>query len=280
MKTPLILSLVLLLVGWAMPVSSQQITDIHFFQIGQDIQINYTLKRLSFDSHMLVECYVSRDGGANVEGPLTQAYGDVGKVTTNGGKIVHWKVSEEMKEFGGQIVFEIRGEVVRHAVNAENLLMYNASGSSYAGLMLGRAARWGGYVRGKTNLATSDGAYTCDDDGTINYTGAYYYTIDNRSRRSRLGITGGVLYRLTRPVYLYAGAGYGYRRLLWHATTYSYDDESPTGDLWAVNTNHSAEGLEVESGVIVRYKRLALSAGINAIDFSFFEINAGVGFFF
>lgn len=271
---------VLVIITLIQSVFAQQITNIHFFQIGQDIQINYTLRHLSFDSYMLVDCYVSRDGGEHFEGPLTLAYGDVGKVTTGGEKIVHWKVSDEMEDFGGQVVFELRGEVVKQKLKAENLLMYNVSGSSYAGLMYGRVARWGGYIRGKTNFATDNAPYECDDTGHINYTGSDYYTIDNQSRRSRLGITGGVLYRLTRPVYLYVGAGYGYRRLIWHANTYSYDDDLPTGELWAVNTNHSAEGLEVELGGIIRYKRLAISAGMNAIGFSFFEMNGSVGLFF
>lgn len=280
MKKITVIFLAFLVCGLPLGLFAQQIINIHFFQIGVDIQINYTLRHLSFDSHMLIDCYVSRDGGENYEGPLIQAYGDVGKVTTNGEKIIHWKVSDEMKDFGGQVVFEVRGEVVKQKLNPENLLMYNASGSSYAGLMYGYVARWGGYIRGKTDFGTDDGGYKCNDAGQINYTGRYYYTIDNQSRRSRLGITGGVLYRLTRPIYLYAGAGYGYRRLVWHANTYSYDDNSHTGELWAVNTTHSAEGLEVELGGIFRYKRLALSVGVNAISFSFFEANGSVGFFF
>ncbi len=261
-------------------LSAQQITNVHFFQIGQDIQINYTLKRLSFDTYMLIECFVSCNGGNSFEGPLQRIHGDIGKVATSGEKIIHWKVSDEMKDFGGQIVFEIRGEVVKQKLKAENLLVYNVSGSSFAGLMYGRVARWGGYIRGKTNLSTEDAPYSCDDAGHFDYTGDDYYTVDGKSRRSRLGITAGVLYRMTRPVYLYAGAGYGYRRLMWHAITYSYDDDSQTGDLWAVNTNHSAEGIEVEAGGIIRYKRLALSAGVNMISFSFFEVNAAIGVFF
>lgn len=278
-KRCIFLSMLFVIVWWH-SVCAQKVVNIHFYQIGPDIQINYTIKGLPFDSYMVTECRMSTDGGKTFVGPLIKAYGDVGKITFGGEKRILWKVSDEMPDLGGQVSFEVKGEVYKQKLKAENLLMYNVSGSSYAGLMYGRVARWGGYIRGKTNFSFDDAPYECNDAGDFNYQGNDYYTVGNQSRRSRLGITAGALYRLSRPVYLYAGAGYGYRRLMWQANTYSYDDDSQTGELWAVNTNHSAEGLEMEAGGIVRYKRLALSAGINTVSFSFFELNGSIGFFF
>ena len=45
---------------------------------------------------------------------------------------------------------------------------------------------------------------------------------------------------------------YGYRRLMWHAETFDYLSEQRTGDLWAVNTSNSADGVEAELGGIFR----------------------------
>ncbi len=280
MKNSYVFLCIVLLTVCCHAVVAQKIIKDRCYQAGENIRINYIIKGLPFDSYMMIECYVSTDEGKNFVGPLAKANEDVGKVISDGPKSILWHVSEEMPGLEGRVSFEVRGDVYKQKLKAENLLMYNVSGSSYAGLMYGRVRRWGGYVRGKTNLSTENAPYECNDAGQFNYQGDDYYTVSNQSRRSRLGITAGVLYRASRPVYLYTGAGYGYRRLMWQAKTYSYSDDSYTGDIWGVNPNHSAEGVEVEAGGIVRYKRLALSAGVNTIGFSFFEANAAIGLFF
>lgn len=260
---------------------AQRITNVRFEPFGRAVRVHYTLSRLPFDSFAALNLYVSTNGGESFTGPLIQAQGDIGKVGTNGEKTVIWQAMDEMGQLDGQIVFELRGDVVKEKQEMENLLMYNVSGSSCFGLMYGRVARWGGYVRGKTNFSFEDAPYTCDDSGVFNYKGETdYYVVDKTVKRSRLGITGGVLYRPLGFLYLYAGAGYGYRRLIWHAETFDYSDGQRTGDLWAVNTQNSADGVEAELGGIFRYKKLAVSLGMNTVGFSFFEVNGAVGFFF
>ena len=71
-----------------------------------------------------------------------QVQGEIGKVAGNGEKSVVWQVMDEIGRLEGQIVFELRGEVVKEKQKAENILMYNVSGSSCFGLMYGRVARW------------------------------------------------------------------------------------------------------------------------------------------
>lgn len=260
---------------------SQRITNVRFNQFGRAVEVHYTLERLPFNSFSMLNLYVSTNGGVSFIGPLIQVQGDVGKVATNGEKRVVWQVLDELGNLDGQVVFELRGELIKEKIQAENLLMYNVSGSSYAGLMYGRVARWGGYVRGKTNFSFADAPYICNNSGVFNYEEEdNYYVVDKASKRSRLGLTAGVLYRPTGFLYLYAGAGYGYRRLMWHANTYNYANEQPMGELWAVNTQRSAEGVEAELGGIFRYKNLAVSLGANTVSFSFVEVNGAVGLFF
>ena len=67
---------------------------------------------------------------------------------------------------------------------------------------------------------------------------------------------------------------------MWHAETFDYQSEHQTGNLWAVNTANSAEGLEVELGGIFRYRRLAVPIGLDTVGFSFFEVNGAIGLFF
>lgn len=260
---------------------AQRITQVRFEQFGRAIQVHYALERLPYDSFATLNLFVSTNGGQGFKGPLVRVQGDIGRVESNGLKSVIWEVMEEYGELDGMVAFEIRGEVQRKDLGVENLLMYNVSGSSGIGLMYGRVARWGAYVRGKTNLSFEDAPYTCDNSGEFDYEGkGDYYVVDKEVRRSRFGVTAGVLYRPYRFLYVYAGAGYGFRRLMWHARTYDYDDEGPTGELWAVNTRRSSDGLEMELGAIYRYRRLAVSAGVNTVAFSFFELNGAIGLFF
>lgn len=272
---------ILLFYGVIPSVFAQRISDVHFEQFGRTIQVHYTLDRLSYDSYVMLDLYVSTDGGANFVGPLVRVQGDIGRVETEGMKSVIWQAMDEWGSLDGEVVFEIRGDVLKKKSKVENLLMYNVSGSSYFGLMYGIVARWGGYIRGKTDFSFVDAPYTCNTSGVFDYEKAGdYYVVGKESQRSRLGITAGALYRPWPFLYLYAGAGYGFRRLIWHAQTFDYITDKPSGELWAVNTRYSAEGVEAELGLIYRYKRLGISVGINAVDFSFFEVNGAVGIFF
>lgn len=272
---------ILLFYGVMPSAFAQRISNVRFEQFGRAIQVHYTLDRLSYDSYVMLDLYVSTDGGANFIGPLVRVQGDIGRVETEGMKSVIWQAMDERGGLDGEVVFEIRGNVLKKKSKVENLLMYNVSGSSYFGLMYGIVARWGGYIRGKTDFSFVDAPYTCNTSGVFDYEKAgNYYVVDKESQRSRLGITAGALYRPWPFWYLYAGAGYGFRRLIWHAQTFDYITDKPSGELWAVNTRYSAEGVEMELGLIYRYKRLGLSVGINAVDFSFFEVNGAVGLFF
>lgn len=272
---------ILLFYGVIPSVFAQRISDVHFEQFGRTIQVHYTLDRLSYDSYVMLDLYVSTDGGANFIGPLVRVQGDIGRVETEGMKSVIWQAMDEWGSLDGEVVFEIRGDVLKKKSKVENLLMYNVSGSSYFGLMYGIVARWGGYIRGKTDFSFVDAPYTCNTSGVFDYEKAgNYYVVGKESQRSRLGITAGALYRPWPFLYLYAGAGYGFRRLIWHAQTFDYITDKLSGELWAVNTRYSAEGVEAELGLIYRYKRLGISVGINAVAFSFFEVNGAAGIFF
>ncbi|MBQ4162063.1 MAG: hypothetical protein IJD84_04110 [Parabacteroides sp.] len=260
---------------------AQRISNVSFEPFGKAIRVHYTLSRLSFDSYVAVNLFVSTNGGETFIGPLLEVQGDIGKVTGNGEKSVIWQVMDEIGQLQGEIVFELRGEVAKEKLKTENIFMYNVSGSSYFGLMYGRVARWGYYVRGKTNFSFENAPYTCDNSGVFSYEGENdFYVVDKASKRSRFGITGGALFRPISCLYLYAGAGYGYRRLLWHAETFDFQSEQKIGDIWAVNADNSAEGVEAELGGIFRYKKLAFSLGVNTVAFSFFEVNGAIGLFF
>jgi len=78
------------------------------------------------------------------------------------------------------------------------------------------------------------------------------------------------LQRLYKPLYLYAGAGYGTKILGWEMQ----------GGEWAENVDESYKGIEAELGGIYRIKNIALSAGVQTNSFKYWEATLGVGIMF
>ena len=139
------------------------------------------------------------------------------------------------------------------------------------GVMAGIVAKHGAYVRFRSDFGSTSADLECDDTGALTSggTGTPYY-IEGSSAKSRLSITGGYLYRFIKPLYGYIGGGYGQRTLAW---------ETVEGE-WVKNIDHSASGIAAEIGLIGQYKGMALSLGVQTINFKYMELNVGVGFFF
>lgn len=80
-------------------------------------------------------------------------------------------------------------------------------------------------------------------------------------------VSGGVLAGATKWLTVYAGAGYGFRKLAW---------EDVAGN-WAAVSDWSRSGFAAECGLIVSWRRLAVSAGVSTISFRTASFTCGVG---
>jgi opacity protein-like surface antigen len=132
------------------------------------------------------------------------------------------------------------------------------------GAMIGVVKKYGFYVKAKTNLKSQSTDLECDGDGLA------ADGTPGEKTTSRLAVTAGLLYRASLPLYLYAGAGYGYKKLAW---------ETADGT-WAENTDKTYTGVEAELGLILRAKNFAVSAGIQSNSFKYMEATIGVGIMF
>lgn len=137
------------------------------------------------------------------------------------------------------------------------------------GIMLGIVKKWGGYVKVKHSFSGQSTSLVCNDQGYIEGTNDQAWLTGN-SASSRFALTGGLLYRVALPFYLYAGGGFGNKKLAW---------EMPN-DTWAEVSDASTEGFEVELGGIYRIKNFALSAGVQSNQFKYWEATLGVAFMF
>ena len=145
---------------------------------------------------------------------------------------------------------------------------YHPSQLSYGG-MIGFVRKNGAYVKFRSDFGSASADLECDDSGALTSggEGTPYYK-EGVTQKARLSVTAGYLRQLWKPVYLYAGAGYGSRTLAW---------ETVEGEL-VKNTDHSAVGVAAELGVIGRLGKFALSVGF--VNFKHHEVTVGVGIIF
>lgn len=147
---------------------------------------------------------------------------------------------------------------------------YHPSQLSYGG-MIGFVRKNGAYVKFRSDFGSASADLECDDSGALTSggEGTPYYK-EGVTQKARLSVTAGYLRQLWKPVYLYAGAGYGSRTLAW---------ETVEGEL-VKNTDHSAVGVAAELGAIGRLGKFALSVGFHTVNFKHHEVAIGVGIIF
>ena len=141
------------------------------------------------------------------------------------------------------------------------------SHTSY-GLMVGFVKKFGGYVRAKSDFNFGlQLSGECDDQGYVEGIQAW---LTGASRVSRWAITAGGIAKIFKPLYVYAGVGYGQRTLAWENSDGGYYKVVPS----------SYSGVEPELGLILRFGAFAVSAGVQTNSFKYWEANLGVGVMF
>ncbi len=260
----------------AVGVYSQNIRKTQFKIEGNLIFVNYNLY-LPLGKTADVELYYSTNGGATFAGPLKFVSGDVGEIEIGGDKTITWDVFEECRSLEGNLMFQVRANTIMQTVPQNFFAAYNISGSSAYGLTIGILGKWGLYARIKSNGQYFQTKYTASTNAISNYDGTGYYTFTDKIKRSRYGITAGYMQNVRGNLFIYAGAGYGERAVLWNAEEFAYENNEKISDLWAENTINTFKGAELEAGLFYKYKMMNFSIGCNLIDFNFYEINAGVG---
>lgn len=177
-----------------------------------------------------------------------------------------------------QVVYKLELKLIQSEANKVRTLVMPVMGigttTSY-GAMIGVVKKAGGYAKVKANFKNQATDYECTDQGT-NPDGTPMWFTD-KTNVSRLAVTGGMLFRVALPFYLYAGAGYGYSKVAWQLAP---EHDEATTEQWAENTDKSSSGVEAELGCILRLKNFALSAGVQSNSFKYFEATVGIGIMF
>ena len=191
--------------------------------------------------------------------------GDFGKVRNSGKKAIYYDFSQDAGLLDGKkIAFKV--EVARkEAIKSDFLVSAQVSvaPSVTYGVMFGMLGKWGWYAKVRSDFNFQTPAYNVAvADGNFWGTGDI--------RTSRLNITAGTMVRTTNWLYPYVGAGYGSRSLYWE----DIDKK------WALVSDRSVTGLSLDAGVVLKFWKIALTAGVSTTMFKYTEAELGVGIIF
>ena len=158
----------------------------------------------------------------------------------------------------GKVIRNHRGDIFLLATLAAPDLSY--------GLMAGyQHKRWGGYLNFRSNYIFGGTSYTCDSDGIMD-DGNRFWPSGN-DRVSVLHASVGGLASVMDWLTIYAGTGYGYRRLAW---------EDVDGN-WVRVSDWSHSGTVAECGAILSIRKIAFSVGLSTVSFRTAAFTCGVG---
>lgn len=161
-----------------------------------------------------------------------------------------------------------------YASTGYKFLTLNASVSQYNnlsyGITLGSMKKFGWFASVTTNFNFNSKAdFECDADHYVTVDGdSYYPEYTGTESYSSLSVMGGVLMRISGPVALRIGAGYGMRAKRYE-TNNSY---------WVKNTAISQQGFDASLGLQFNFRGFVLSIDGVTTNGKTYEIKIGLGY--
>ena len=147
------------------------------------------------------------------------------------------------------------------------LLASTAVSSDFScGLMVGyKRGLPGIYVSFRSDYRGVKPQYSCTSDGEISGSGQFWAS--GEVLRTNLSAAVGPMCALSDMFTLYAGLGYGYRKVAW---------EDVDGN-WASVSDLNRLGVSVESGILYAVGKMAFSLGVQTVAFRTAAVTCGVG---
>jgi hypothetical protein len=247
---------------------AQSVSGVRPAQDGNKINIYYNIVGAKYNQSFDVSVYFSNDGGNTYAGPLQAVEGDVGEVLTGGSKMITWDVLYDEFDIAGDMVFDVRMDVIETPISTRFYVGLSGNTTAPLGLTFGQAGKMGWYVRASINTNVfTEAAYQTSDVALLDYDGDGYYTYNGNSTIGRMNVTAGLNLRLATDVlYLYLGAGYGQKSLLWQVGEFSYIDDSKVSEAWASHETATYSGAEAEAGLLLITGKLYMSIGATTLQ--------------
>lgn len=146
---------------------------------------------------------------------------------------------------------------------------YSISPQHSYGFTLGKVKKVGWYVSvmSNFNFEALSYNYTCDKAGSSSG-GVNYFS--GRTAKTRYSVIAGVIVKVSKPVCMKIGAGYGNRTLSWETIN----------NMLVKNTGYSYSGIDANIGFMVLLGKLTASIDFVSTNFKSFETKLGIGWVF
>ena len=221
---------------------------------NNQVVINYNVSDIKLGQILIVSLYISNDDGNTYTGPLKNVSGDISDVSQNGKYQIIWDFQKERNLLEEDLIFDVRARI---KVKKSFFVSYIGNSPTYLGLRLGLIGRVGWYIEGRGNLLSKETASYDIEDGMItNFNKPGYYEFTNDKGWSAYSFLVGLNYQFIKNLYLYGGIGYGKEEYLYKINEFQYEDDLKTSESWAKDIEHSVTGVEIDIGIMYRYKKL------------------------
>lgn len=285
MKIAKVLGVILLLmcIQGASAVNRVSVSNVRYEKQGGKYIIKYDLK-----SDAIINLSVrGKEYGSNVNKDIyvtgkkenTNVTGDVGYVMAGYDKVIEWDQAADEEFSNISYVSEFQIEPKNIFSPAKTILLgtfgysFKPKQMSY-GLFIGATSNkngWGGFAHFRSNFNFGvNTEFTCDADGRINYFSCFY---TGETKTLYYMANAGVLVNMLkdrRAKSMFAlglGIGYGQRNVYWQMDSKD----------WALNEGLTNKGVSAELNLIGSIKGFTVMAGVNTLNFKYFELEVGIG---
>lgn len=236
---------------------------------NKELVVDYQIRLGDNVQSCVVDVVLNVDGRPLRNYSIEDLRGDYGKITKSGQKQFRFNVERTRQTLADkEITFTLN---IRSKDVLDDKILAMASLSVFPqmsyGAMVGYVKKLGGYAKFRSDFSSVTPSYDCASDGTFD--GGLFWA-SGRQKKSRMQATAGMLFRATKTVYPYVGAGYGSRGVYWE------DSEGS----WAQVIDYSCKGVAVEAGLIFGIGPVAVSAGVSTTSFKYVEAEVGIGVMF
>lgn len=285
MKIAKVLGVILLLmcIQGASAVNRASVSNVRYEKQGGKYIIKYDLK-----SDAIINLSVrGKEYGSNVNKDIyvtgkkenVNVTGDVGYVMAGYDKVIEWNQAADEEFSNISYVSEFQIEPKNIFSPAKTILLgtfgysFKPKQMSY-GLFIGATSNkngWGGFAHFRSNFNFGvNTEFTCDADGRINYFSCFY---TGETKTLYYMANAGILVNMLkdrRAKSMFAlglGIGYGQRNVYWQMDSKE----------WALNEGLTNKGVSAELNLIGSIKGFTVMAGVNTLNFKYFELEVGIG---
>lgn len=260
----------------------QSVKSIEAKVVDNKIQIDFAISGLKYYQNIKqVDVFVKKEGNVKFEGPMDFISGDTEGGLRNGKHTIFWDALKEMSIGNDQLIFDIRISVEEEDRFRKLIVMLAGNDVTPLGIRFGQLGKTSWYIEARASLlATKNPQYNYAEGEIVDYDQPGYYEISGNSGWQAYSAVVGVTQQLSRKFFIYVGVGYGVENYILEIDHFSYSENASIGSDWIKYEEYSLAGVEIDAGIILKFKHFILSVGGTALDFKSFGWTAGIGYSF